>query len=131
MSLLLDTPVLLWWLADDPRLGTAARENIANPQNDVWISAATGWEIAIKAGLGRLDLGEAPEICLPRIIGEGGFRTLAITMRHALALGALPRRHADPFDRMLIVQAIAEGLQLVTDNREILAYGMAAMPAAE
>ena len=129
MNLLLDTHALLWWLDDDPRLGSDAAARIANPRNLVWISAATAWEIAVKAGLGRLDLGEAPEECLPREIERAGFRPLAVTIDHALAVRTLARHHADPFDRLLIAQALCEGLQVVTADAAFAAYDVPVVPA--
>ena len=114
MSLLLDTHILLWWLSDDPLLPTAAREAIASPQTEVLVSAATAWEIAIKQAAGRLD---APEDLL-EAVEASDFQTLPITAAHAVAAGALPPHHSDPFDRMLIAQARAETLTLISvDNR--------------
>ena len=129
MNLLLDTHVFLWWLDDNPRLGPIARRHITSPGNDIWISAASAWEIAIKAGLGRLELGEPPEECLPREIENGGFRHLDITMRHALAVRTLPRHHADPFDRLLVAQAQQEGFQIITSDGAIRNYDVATLPA--
>ena len=114
MSLLLDTHILLWWLSDDPLLPTAAREAIVSPESEVLISAATAWEIAIKQAAGRLD---APDDLL-EAVEANDFETLPITAAHALAAGALPPHHSDPFDRMLIAQARAEHLTLISvDNR--------------
>ena len=129
MKLLLDTHVLLWWLGDDPRLGRAAAARITDPRNLVWVSAATAWEIAIKAALGRLDLGEPPEECLPREIERAGFRLLDVTIDHALAVRTLAAHHADPFDRLLIAQALSEGLQIVTADGAFAAYGVTVVPA--
>ncbi len=114
MSLLLDTHILLWWLSDDSLLPTAAREAIASPQTEVLISAATAWEIAIKQAAGRLD---APEDLL-EAVEANDFQTLTITAAHAVDAAALPPHHSDPFDRMLIAQARAETLTLISvDNR--------------
>jgi PIN domain nuclease of toxin-antitoxin system len=129
VNLLLDTHALLWWLDDSPRLGREARAHIAEPRNPVWVSAATAWEIAIKAGLGRLDLGEPPEACLPRELERGGFRPLAVGLDHALAVRGLPRHHDDPFDRMLIAQARAEGLAIVSADKAFATYDVAIVPA--
>ncbi len=129
MNLLIDTHVLLWWLADDRRLGRGAAAAIAEPRNIVWVSAASAWEIAIKAALGRLDLGEPPEECLPREIEDGGMRPLPITVPHALAVRTLPHHHADPFDRLLIAQAVVDGLQIVTADSAFTAYGVALLAA--
>ena len=114
MTLLLDTHILLWWLSDDPLLPTAAREAIASPDAEVLVSAATAWEIAIKRAAGRLD---APDDLL-EALHVNDFEMLPITVVHALAAGALPPHHSDPFDRMLIAQARAESLILISvDNR--------------
>jgi len=129
VTLLLDTHVLLWWLDDSPRLGARARAAIADPDNTVWVSAATAWEIAIKTGLGRLELGEPPEDVLPREIERGGFRPLAISVEHALAVRALPLHHRDPFDRMLVAQAMLEDLTLVTRDENIAKYEVATLLA--
>lgn len=110
MSLLLDTHILLWWLSDDPLLPAAAGEAIAAPETEVLVSAATAWEIAIKKAAGRLD---APDDLL-EVVEANDFETLPINVVHALAAGALPLHHSDPFDRMLIAQARAESLTLIS-----------------
>lgn len=125
MNLLLDTHVLLWWLADDPTLGVEARAAIADPESVVYVSAASAWEIAIKQALGRLD---APSD-LDRVLEVSGFEELPITVRHALGAGWLPRHHTDPFDRMLIAQAALERLTLVTGDVQIAPYGVPTLPA--
>lgn len=125
MNLLLDTHSLLWWLADDRSLSGKARTAISESSNMVFVSAATVWEIIIKKGLGKLkmpaDLNEA--------LNMNYFQTLPITTRHALAVGALPLIHQDPFDRMLVAQAKTEGLTLVTRDEEIQKYSVAFIPA--
>lgn len=125
MNLLLDTHALLWWLADDPALGSEARAAIADPASTVYVSAASAWEVAIKQALGRLD---APAD-LDRAVEASGFDELPITVRHALAAGWLPPHHTDPFDRMLISQAMLERLTLVTSDGRMAAYGVATLPA--
>ena len=129
--LLLDTHAFLWWLDDNPRLGARARAAIADPDNTVLVSAATAWEIAIKTGLGRLELGEPPEDVLPREIERGGFRPLAISVEHALVVRTLPLHHRDPFDRLLIAQAVAEGLRLVTADGAFANYDVGVVDAGE
>ena len=131
MTLLLDTHVLLWWLDDNPRLGARARAAIADSDNTVWVSSATAWEIAIKTGLGRLEMSEPPEEALPREIERGGFRPLAISVEHALAVRTLPHHHRDPFDRLLIAQAMAEDLRLVTADRAFADYDVSLIAAGE
>ncbi len=118
--LLLDTHVLLWWLADSPQLGPRTRDLIADERNDVFVSAASAWEIAIKTALGKL---EVPED-LQEIIEEEGFDILSISFFHGLQAGRLPPLHRDPFDRMLIAQAQTEGVELVTNDGMIARYGI-------
>lgn len=126
MRLLLDTHALLWWLADDPKLGRAAREAIADPDAIVHVSAASLWEIAIKANLGKLDLGGAD---LAVEVPANGFVELPIGARHALAAGALPRHHDDPFDRMLVAQAQLEDLVVVSRDPTFPRYGVSVLSA--
>ncbi len=118
--LLLDTHTFIWWLADDPRLGADAKGIIADSQNMVFVSAATGWEISIKKALGKL---EAPDD-LDALVEKEGFEHLPITFYHGEQAGALPGHHRDPFDRILIAQAQAEGLVIVTADRIIPEYGV-------
>lgn len=109
MDLLLDTHVLLWWDQDDQQLSRAARQAIADGDNRVFVSAASPWEIAIKARKGKLRFSGSPVA----LIDANGFLPLAITPAHAEAAGALDWTHRDPFDRMLVVQAQRERLVLV------------------
>jgi len=120
MNLLLDTHILLWWLADDSRLGESIRSTIAEPKTRVMISAATVWEIGIKQSIGKLTV---PESILPVIEGEG-FVELPISARHTELAARLPAHHRDPFDRMLIAQAMLEGLILVTGDKQMEAYDL-------
>src|SRR5512132_2838846 len=96
MNLLLDTHVLLWWLADDPCLGEDARAAIADPGNGIWVSAASAWEVAIKKALGRLSLAAAAARGLPMALAENDFSPLPISLNHALAVADLPRLLAQP-----------------------------------
>ena len=124
MSLLLDTHVVLWWLGQDPGLSEEARNTIASdPQ--VFVSAATAWEIAIKQNTGKLRSPADLEAQLAR----HSFEHLPITLAHALRAGSLPKHHNDPFDRMLVAQAAIEGLTLVTRDSRIARYGVATLPA--
>jgi PIN domain nuclease of toxin-antitoxin system len=125
MRLLLDTHVLLWWLADDPALARQARQLIAN-EPEVFASAASAWEIAIKRALGKL---EAPED-LATALDAGGIARLPIEFEHAALAGALPRHHDDPFDRMLVAQAQCEGLTLLTSDPRISSYAVAVVAAS-
>lgn len=124
MSLLLDTHILLWWLADDPALPSKAAEAIADPDAVVLVSAASAWEIAIKKAAGRL---HAPDDLLDAL-RDDDFDPLPIAPEHALAAGALPPHHSDPFDRMLVAQAQTEGLVLVTVDDRLAAYGVDVLP---
>ena len=118
MTLLLDTHVLLWWLADDPRLTPAMREAIADPSTSVVVSAASAWEAAIKAAVGKL---RVPDGLRDELVRHG-FDELPVTVEDGLAAGALPRHHSDPFDRMLIAQAARRQFVLVTADRRFSDY---------
>ena len=124
MRLLLDTHTLLWWLADED-LNAQAREAIADPANLVAVSAASVWEVSIKKALGKL---AAPDD-LEQQVQTGGFVPLPLSIAHGIAAGRLPRHHDDPFDRMLIAQAIAEGLTIVTRDKRFDDYGVALLAA--
>lgn len=121
--LLLDTHVLVWCLSDAARLTEAARNAIANPHNDVFVSAITGWEIAVKRAKGTMT---APDN-LSALVEERDFTHLPLTFHHAEQAGKLPMHHRDPFDRFLIAQAQAEGLILVTRDPHIPRYDVATM----
>lgn len=126
MNLLLDSHAFLWWLAEDPKLSAEARQAVADPSSAVHVSAASVWELSIKAALGRLDLNGAD---LVEEIGENAFIELPMTARHAAHAASLPRHHDDPFDRMLIAQARVEGLTVVTRDSVFPAYGVTVVPA--
>ena len=123
MRLLLDTHVLLWWMADERKLGKGAREIIANSENDVHVSSASLWEASIKLALGRLQI-ELDD--LAEAIIRSGFRPLPIGFRHAVTAGHLPAIHRDPFDRMLVAQASIEELRVVSHDRVFEQYGLTA-----
>ena len=125
MKLLLDSHAFLWWLAEDPKLSAEAHQAIADPASIVHVSAATTWELSIKAALGKLDLDGAD---LVEEIEENDFVELSMTARHSVTAAALPRHHEDPFDRMLIAQAQIEGLTMVTRDPAFRAYGIAILP---
>jgi PIN domain nuclease of toxin-antitoxin system len=118
VTLLLDTHVLLWWLFDDDRLTPAMRAAIADPRTSVAVSAASAWEMAIKAARGKLTIPED----LAEEIARQGFEGLPVTVEDSLAAGALPRHHDDPFDRMLIAQAVRRRFVLVTADRRFADY---------
>ena len=125
MRLLLDTHVLLWSLAEPRRLRDETREALEDAGNDVFVSAVSGWEIAVKRALGKL---EAPDN-LEAAVREQRFGLLNLTFRHAEQAGALPPHHRDPFDRMLVAQAQVEGLVVVTRDARIRLYGVRTMVA--
>ncbi len=113
MRLLLDTHALIWALADPDRLPRPVRSAIESPRNLVFVSAASAWEIAIKSALGKIDF---PLETLPSALETTHFAELPIGVRHAIRLKQLPRRHRDPFDRILIAQALVEALAVVTSD---------------
>lgn len=114
MNLLLDTHVVLWWQTDDMRLGRVARDAIATA-DIVWVSAASGWEVSIKTALGRLRLDEP----FPLLVRINDFTELPVTLEHTERLAGLARHHPDPFDRLLVSQALVEGATLVTHDRAL------------
>nr|WP_246461329.1 type II toxin-antitoxin system VapC family toxin [Nocardia transvalensis] len=122
--MLLDTHVVLWWLADDPALSDDLKDTLDH-EPDVYISSATVWEVAIKQAIGKLD-GPAD---LPERIRDSGFFPLAIEHHHAMAAGRLPLHHRDPFDRILVAQARCENLTLVTGDPYCRKYEVAILDA--
>ncbi len=123
MNLLLDTHVLIWW-DEGRRLAAGARRAIGEA-DAVYVSAASAWEIAIKVGLGRLH----PTRTVEQAATESGFLELPVTFRHAELVAALPKHHRDPFDRLLIAQAEAENLTLVTRDPVFRRYSAATIDA--
>lgn len=121
MNLLLDTHVALWAITDSPKLPKKARELIASPKSSVWISAATVWEIAIKHSLGRGDMPVSSQDAL-RYFRDSGYRFLPIEPEHAAAVEDLPAHHADPFDRLLVAQALVEPMRLMTHDSIVARY---------
>ena len=113
---MLDTHAFLWWLDGDRRLPARVRALIGEPANEVMVSAASVWEITIKARLGKLPRATEVAADVPACIESQGFVPLAITVRHAQRAGALAGPHRDPFDRMLIVQAQAEGVPIASNE---------------
>lgn len=123
MKLLLDTHTFLWWLQDKPILSQEVKRLIGDHDNQVYVSAANIWEIAIKVRLGKLEVdGDVLDE-----IGANGFLELPITAAHAQTAGSLPRYHDDPFDRMLIAQASREGMVLVTRDNLFGPYAVATL----
>ena len=122
MNLLLDTHVALWAITDHPGLSATARELILSPRATVWISVASIWEISIKHSLGR---GEMPVSGkdATRHFRDAGYQFLAIEPEHAAAIETLPRHHQDPFDRLLVAQALIEPMRLLTHDSNVARYG--------
>jgi PIN domain nuclease of toxin-antitoxin system len=118
MKLLLDTHVFLWWNQNDSRLQSAHRQAICLPENQVYVSAASVWEIGIKRKIGKLAFAGS----IADAIGKHRLEALSISAEHAEAAGSLPAIHSDPFDRLLVAQAHLEGLTLVTVDEQILRY---------
>ncbi len=121
MNLLLDTHVALWAIADSPKLSADARALIEAPESTIWVSAATVWEIAIKRALGKRGMPISGNDAL-RYFRASGYRLLPVAAEHACAVEALPAVHADPFDRILIAQALTEPMRLVTHDRVVARY---------
>ncbi len=121
MRLLIDTHVLLWALTDSPRLLPSTRELLLDPGNEVFFSAASIWEIAIKRSLRRTDMPIAADQAVS-LLHNAGYEELAISAAHAVAMESLPTIHADPFDRMLAAQAISEPMRLVTHDKILASY---------
>lgn len=116
MRLLLDTHAAIWWWTDDPKLGGAARAAIEDPDAEVFVSAASVWEISIKASLDRLGTFRSHAQRVPALMQQSRFRELPISALHATEVLRSPLTHRDPFDRMLVAQAEWEGLVLVTND---------------
>jgi PIN domain nuclease of toxin-antitoxin system len=125
VRLLLDTNAVLWWLAEHPKLGSAARRQIEELDTMVYVSAVSAVEIGIKKSIGKL---RAPDDFEEQIAVDG-FTALPITLRHGLAVGELPLLHRDPFDRLLVAQARCESLTLVTADRKLTQYDVPTLDA--
>jgi PIN domain nuclease of toxin-antitoxin system len=124
MMLLLDTHTFLWFCQGDRRLSAAATTLIQDPANRKLLSIASCWEIAIKAGMGKLTLGEPAATYVPNALARTGFELLPISVAHATGVEGLPSHHRDPFDRLLVAQAIAEQISLVSGDPIFDAYGV-------
>jgi PIN domain nuclease of toxin-antitoxin system len=122
MKILLDTHTFLWWITDDQKLSGRAREIISDGSNELFLSAATGWEIAIKVQIGRLKLPEEPIRFILEQMRINAIQSLPIQMNHALHVSTLPQHHRDPFDRLLIVQAQLEGLPVLSSDHQLANY---------
>ena len=121
MKLLLDTQILLWAAGQPARLSAAARKLLNDPRNDLLFSAASLWEIAIKNTLGRDDFRVEPRL-LRRGLLDNGYTELPVTSQHAVTIDSLPPLHKDPFDRLLLAQALSEGILLLTGDAQLARY---------
>jgi len=119
---LLDTHAFLWWIVDDPRLSSSARELMAGGDSELMLSAASAWEIAIKARLGRLRLPEGLSGYMADQLRANRITTLPVSFDHALYVRHLPDHHHDPFDRLLVAQSMLEDLPIVTGDRNLARY---------
>ena len=124
MRALLDTHTFLWWITDNPQLSSRVREIIRNGNNELFLSAASGWEIVIKAQLGRLNLPDNLEHFVSEQLAINSIYSLPIQMSHALHVFVLPNHHQDPFDRILIAQAHMENLAILTADHRIAQYSV-------
>lgn len=124
MSYLLDTHIFLWWVLNHPNLSRLIRAAIADPTHDVYVSAASAWEMMIKSSIGKLTLPSSPERWIKEQLRLNAFLPLPISIEHALAVASLPPLHKDPFDRIIIAQANVEGLTLITDDAIIPQYAV-------
>ncbi|WP_418321111.1 type II toxin-antitoxin system VapC family toxin [Piscinibacter sakaiensis] len=123
LRLLLDTHALIWWWTDDPRLSAAVRSALMDEANEIFVSAASAWEIATKQRLGKLPGVPEAATRLVELLNADGFTPLAIDQRHALRAGSWPIEHRDPFDRMLAAQSELQGLTLVSCDAALSAFG--------
>lgn len=122
MRALLDTHTFLWWITGDRRLSPRTREIISDGENELFLSAASGWEMAIKAGLGKLSLPGSPGAFISGQLAVNAIQTLPVRMDHALHVLELPGYHRDPFDRLLIAQARLEDMPILTADPQIGRY---------
>lgn len=124
MKLLLDTQAFLWWVEGTPALGRRARTAVANPDNEVFFSIASCWELAIKLSLGKLRLTQRLDRFIPEQLRVNGFSLLAVELRHVVDVVDLPFHHRDPFDRLLAAQALHDDLAIVSADRAFRRYGV-------
>ena len=122
MNVLLDTVTFLWWVTDDPALSGPAADLIREPSREVFLSPVSVWEIVVKHALGKLPLPEDPVSLVPRLRADHGLKELPLTEEAVLQLSRLPPLHRDPFDRMLLCQAIQHGLTVVTPDEGLRRY---------
>ncbi|HYL27770.1 MAG TPA: type II toxin-antitoxin system VapC family toxin [Candidatus Nitrosotalea sp.] len=131
MRLLLDTHVWLWMGSWPERLGANTREEVSNPANGLFLSIASAWEITEKKARGKLELPMDVATYLTSRLAHSQANLLTISLEHIFALRSLPEHHRDPFDRMIVAQALAEGMQLVTADTQVLSYPVATLDARQ
>ena len=124
MRLLLDTHVWLWWMLGSSKIGKKAQRLMFDPESTLYFSTASAWEIAIKYSIGKLPLPAPPASYIAARAAGGDFRVIDVRLEHALAVADLPRHHDDPFDRLLVAQAIHEDMAIVGADRAFDAYGV-------
>ena len=124
MKAILDAHALLWFLAGDDRLSSTAKSAILTPANELWVSAATLWEIAIKVSLGKLELAQPLAQLLPDQLERNAVGLLAIRLEHLVMVAELPFHHRDPFDRLMVAQALVDQLVVVSNDAALDAYGI-------
>lgn len=124
VKVLLDTHAFIWWANNDPSLSAAARSVIEDRSNDIFLSAVTTWEMAIKAAIGKLSLAQPVSSFVDGQVSQYQFHPLTITTHHTYQVETMTLHHADPFDRLLIAQALLENLVIVTRDPEFAAYGV-------
>jgi len=122
MKVLLDTHTFLWWVTDDLKLSSRVRKIISDGKNELFLSAVSGWEIAIKAQLGRIQIPDKPQTFISEQMVANAIQGLPIQISHAVHIYNLPTHHRDPFDRMLVAQAQLEKLPILTDDPQISQY---------
>jgi len=122
MNILLDTHIALWAITDSPRLSERAKKDINHPKNTIWVSVVSLWEIAIKHSLGKGDMPIDAKQAL-NYFRQSGYQVLSIEAEHALLLAELSNHHQDPFDRLLVAQALSEPMRLMTHDANIIKYG--------
>ncbi|MCK5799585.1 MAG: type II toxin-antitoxin system VapC family toxin [Deltaproteobacteria bacterium] len=124
MSWLLDTHALLWWLFDDPKLSSIARDVIADPANKIFVSSASAWEICTKHRIGKLPAASTLVLDIAGWVQRAGFSELPVTIAHAARAGSWPHAHRDPFDRMLAAQSMVDGLTLISRDAALRSFGV-------
>lgn len=122
MRLLLDTHTFLWWITDSPELSLRVRDAIRDPENELFLSVASAWEMTIKVNLGRLHLPDRPDRFIPDQLTKNAIESLPIQMGHALYVSRLPAIHRDPFDRIIVSQSILEKMAVATRDEDIAKY---------